>query len=114
MATTSAVYMGGVAQFGLNVFKWGQTHFCQLHLSLDPDKLEICHFVCRSITAVWGFSKVTYMDCDHCKCPKIHLKHLCKLYEDFTFLRIICLSMFEVYFGTLTAPMFNRFILLES
>ena len=33
-------YMVQFAQFGLNLFKWGQKHFSQLHLYLDPDKLE--------------------------------------------------------------------------
>ena len=34
------LYMGQFAQFGLNGFKRGQTHFSQLHISLDPDKLK--------------------------------------------------------------------------
>ena len=29
--------MGQFGQFGLNGFKVGQTHFSQLHISLDPD-----------------------------------------------------------------------------
>ena len=62
--------MGQFAQFGLNVFNGGQTHFRQLHLSLDPDKLESC-----LITAMRGFAKVTWISCDHCQCPTIHLKH---------------------------------------
>ena len=33
-------YMGQFAQFELNVCKRDQTHFSQLHSSLDPDKLE--------------------------------------------------------------------------
>ena len=33
-------YMGQFGQFGLNGFKQGQTHFSQLHISLDPDELE--------------------------------------------------------------------------
>ena len=33
-------HMGQFAQFGFNGFKWGQTHFSQLHIFLDPDKLE--------------------------------------------------------------------------
>ena len=32
--------MGQFAQFGLNGFKRGRTHFSQHHISLDPDKLE--------------------------------------------------------------------------
>ena len=52
--------MGKFAQFGLNGFKRGQTHFSQLHVSLDPDKLEI-----SLITAMRGFAKVTCMGCDH-------------------------------------------------
>ena len=35
-------YMGQFGQFGLNGFKRGQTHLSQLHISLDPDKLESC------------------------------------------------------------------------
>ena len=30
-------YMGGFAQVGWNPLKPGQTHFSQLHISLDPD-----------------------------------------------------------------------------
>ena len=57
------VYMGQFAQFGLNEFKRGQTHFSQLHISLDPDKLESC--LCSLITVMHGFAKVTCMGCDH-------------------------------------------------
>ena len=64
------VYMGGFAQFGLN-----QKCCSQLQLSLDTDKLKSCNFVCSSITAMQGFAKVICRDCDHCKCPKMHLKH---------------------------------------
>ena len=32
--------MGQFGQFGLNEIKRGQTNFSQLHISLDPDKLE--------------------------------------------------------------------------
>ena len=32
--------MGGFSQFGSNICKGGQTHFSQLHISLDPDELE--------------------------------------------------------------------------
>ena len=32
--------MGQFAQFGLNRFMRGQTHFSQLHISLNPDELE--------------------------------------------------------------------------
>ena len=58
------VYMGQFVQVGLNGFKWGQTHFSQLHISLDPDELESCNFVCSLITAMRGFAKLTYMGCD--------------------------------------------------
>ena len=34
--------MGKFGQFGLNGFKRGQTHFSQIHISLDPDKLQFC------------------------------------------------------------------------
>ena len=67
--------MGQFAQFGLNGFKRGQTQFSQLHISLDPDELESYNLVHSLITAMHGFSKVTCMDCDHCKFPKMHLKH---------------------------------------
>ena len=57
-------YMGQLGQFGLNGFKWGQTHFSQLPISLDPDELESCHFVCSLIIAmrllklhVWSVSQ---------------------------------------------------------
>ena len=42
--------MGQFAQFALNGFKRGQTHFSQLHISLDPDRLESCNFLCSLIT----------------------------------------------------------------
>ena len=32
--------MGQFAQFGLNQFNGGQTHFSQLHISLDSDEIE--------------------------------------------------------------------------
>ena len=67
--------MGLFGQFGLNGFKRGQTHFSQLHISLDPDELESCNFMCSLITALRGFATVTFMGCDHYKCPKIDLKH---------------------------------------
>ena len=52
--------MGQFTQFGLNGFKRGQTHFSQLHISLDPDKLE------SSLTTVMRrCTKVTCMGCDH-------------------------------------------------
>ena len=35
-----------MGQFKLNGFKQGQTHISQLHISLDPDELESCNFVC--------------------------------------------------------------------
>ena len=35
------IYMEGFAQFGLYLFKWGQTNFIQLYISLDNDRLEI-------------------------------------------------------------------------
>ena len=72
---TIILHMGGFAQFGLNLFKRGQKRFNQLQLSLDTDKLKSCNFVCSSITARLGFAKVICRDCDHCKCPKMHLKH---------------------------------------
>ena len=56
--------MGQFGQFGLNGLKWGQTHFSQLHISLDPDKLDICNFVCSLITGMHGFAKVTCMGFD--------------------------------------------------
>ena len=71
----SSLYMGAFAQFGLNQFKRGQKRFSQLQLSLDTDELKSCNFVCSSITARRGFAKVICRDCDHCKCPKMHLKH---------------------------------------
>ena len=40
LGNCSNIHMGKFAQFGLNEFKRGQTHFSQLHISLDPDKLE--------------------------------------------------------------------------
>ena len=46
LATPSSYYMGQFAQLGLNGFKRGQTHFSQLHISLNPDKLESCNFLC--------------------------------------------------------------------
>ena len=67
--------MGGFAQFGLIPFEQGQKYFTQLQLSLDTDKLNNSYFVCNSITARRGFAKVICKDCDHCKCPKMHLKH---------------------------------------
>ena len=57
------IYMGQFAQFGLNGFKRAQTHFSQLHISLDPDKLESC--LCSLITVMRRFAKVTCMGCDH-------------------------------------------------
>ena len=51
-------------QFGLNELKRGQTHFSQRHISLDPDGLESCNFVCSSITAMRKLAKVTCMGCD--------------------------------------------------
>ena len=38
--------MGQFGQFGLNGFKWGKTHFSQLPISLNPDELVNCNFVC--------------------------------------------------------------------
>ena len=86
-------YMGWFAQFGLNQFKRGQNCFSQLQLYLDTDKLKSCNCVCSSITARRGFAKVVCRDCDHCKYPKMHLKHLCILYEDLKNLRIICINV---------------------
>ena len=54
------VNMGQFGQFGLNGFKPGQTHFSQLHIYLDPDKLKSGSL----ITTIRGFAKVTYMGCD--------------------------------------------------
>ena len=65
--------MGQFSQFGLNGFKQGQTQFSQLHISLDPDKLESCNFLCSFNTVMHRFAKVTCRNFDHCKCPKIHL-----------------------------------------
>ena len=56
--------MGQFAQIGLTVFKGGQTHFSQLNLSLDPDKLEDSNFMCNLITAMRRFSKVTCTGCN--------------------------------------------------
>ena len=50
--------MGQFGQFGLHGFKQGQTHFSQLHISLDPDELESCDFVCNLITGFTGFLKL--------------------------------------------------------
>ena len=71
----NTIYMGGFAQFGLNRFKRGQKRFSQIQLSLDTDKVKSCNFVCSSITARRGFTKVICRDCDHCKCPKMHINH---------------------------------------
>ena len=60
-----ALYMGQFGQFELNGFKQGQTHFSQPHISLDPDDLESCNFLCSLITAMRGFAKVTCICCDH-------------------------------------------------
>ena len=80
--------MGQFGQFGLNEFKWGQTHLSQLHISLDPDKLES-----NLITAMRGFAKFTCMGCDCQRCPKIDLKHWCISYADLLNLRIICINV---------------------
>ena len=56
--------MGQFGQFGLNGFKGGQTHFSQLPISLDPDELDGCNFVCSLITGMLGFARVTCMGCD--------------------------------------------------
>ena len=45
-------YMGQFGQFGLNGFKRGQTLFSLLYISLDPDELESCNFVCSLLTAM--------------------------------------------------------------
>ena len=87
------VYMGELAQFGLNGFKRGQKRFSQLQLSLDTDTLNNCNFVCSSITARRRFAKLICRDCDHCKCPKLHLKHWCILYKDLTNMGIICINV---------------------
>ena len=58
------MYMGQFAQFGLNVFQRGQTHFSQLHISLDTDKLESYNFVCSLTTRMCGFPKVRCIGCD--------------------------------------------------
>ena len=52
------LYIRQFGQFGLNGFRQGQIRFSQLHISLDPDKLESCNFVCSLITAMHGFAKV--------------------------------------------------------
>ena len=59
------IYMGGVAQFGINQYKQGQKRSSQLQLSLNTDQVKICNFVCSSITAMRGFAKVICRDCDH-------------------------------------------------
>ena len=54
--------MGGFVQFRLNIFKQSQTHFSQLHTSLDSDELESCNFMCSSITAMLkGLSEEIFM-----------------------------------------------------
>ena len=74
-------HMGQLDQFRLNGFKRCQTHFSQLHISLDPGELESCNFACILITLMNGFAKVT-MVCDCLKCHKIYLKHWCIVYTD--------------------------------
>ena len=49
------IYMGQFGQFGLNGFKWGQTHFSRLSISLDPNLRKIC-------INVWGAFWDTYSD----------------------------------------------------
>ena len=56
--------MGQFGQFGLNGFNRGQTHFSQLHISLDPDEQESCNFECSLITATRGIAKILCMGCD--------------------------------------------------
>ena len=55
--------MGQFSQFGLNVLKWGQTHFSHFPIYLDPDKLDSCNLVCSSMR--W-FAKVN-LDLNHFK-----------------------------------------------
>ena len=81
---TANIYMGGFAQFGLNGFQQVQQIFSQLQLSLDTDKLKSWNFMCSSITARRGFAEIICRDYDHCKCPKVYLKHWCIFYEDLT------------------------------
>ena len=76
MGPDADAYMGGFAQFGLNRLKQGQKCFSQLQLSLDNDKLKSYNLVCSSITARQSFAKVIFRDCDHCKCPKIHVNSI--------------------------------------
>ena len=38
-------------------------------------------------------NQVMCRDCDHCKCPKMHLKHLCILYKDLTNLLLMCINI---------------------
>ena len=54
----TVTHMGQFGQFGLNGFKWDETHFSQLHISLDPGELE------AAITVMRGFAKVTCIGCD--------------------------------------------------
>ena len=66
--------IGQFGQFGLNGLKRGQTHFSQLHISLDPDEL-VSNFMYSLITAIRGFAKVTCMGYDRYKFPHIDFKH---------------------------------------
>ena len=59
-----SLHVGQFGQFGLNGFKRCQTHFSQRHKSLDPDEQDSCNFLCRLITGMHGFAKVTCMGCD--------------------------------------------------
>ena len=88
-----ALHMGQFGQFGLNGFKRGETHFSQLHISLDPDELESWNCVCSLITAMCGLAKVTCMGCDHWTCPKIDLEHLCIFYADLSNHHIISINL---------------------
>ena len=49
--------MDRFAQLGLNLFNQGQKHFSQLHLSLEPDKLELCELHSLITAMHWFLDK---------------------------------------------------------
>ena len=82
--------MGQFGQFGLNGFEQGQTYFSQLHISLDPDKLESCIFVCSLITVM-----------------RAYYTQICQIFVQYA-------VMFEVHFETVTLTKLQLFSLSVS
>ena len=72
---------------------------------MDFDVRGSWHLVCSLIYV----ARVINRDYDHCKCPKLHLKHWFISYENLTNIGKICTNVWDVFWDTCRNHRFSKY-----